>query len=127
MPFTWVSQDSAAAVTAGLNGGLTYAGVIQANDGLGGYNTNFGVTEAGHGHYHVHFLAGTQQVACIRYFAPGAADGQGTNILTGTSPSGTMNALLRGLSADYPNHRALITNFINALQNVVVAANGQYS
>ncbi|WDF77429.1 hypothetical protein PQ469_26445 [Mucilaginibacter sp. KACC 22773] len=127
MPFTWLLQDNAAAVTAGLNGGLTYAGVIQANDGLGGYNTNFGVTEAGHGHYHVHFLAGTQQVSCIRYFAPGVANGQGTNILTGTSPSSTMNALLRGLSADYPNHRALITNFINALQNVVVAANGQYS
>jgi hypothetical protein len=122
MPFNlnWSFPDNDPAVTAGRNG-LTYAGVIQTNDGRGGYNTNFGITEPRDGHYHVHFLAGSRQVSCIRYFAPGAADGQGINVLRleGTRPFITMNAILGRLNYDdYPNHWTLINNFANALQNV---------
>lgn len=111
--------DNNAAITAG-GATLTFGGVIQRNDGHGGYNTTFGIAGSGR-HYHVHFKGGSCKVKVIRYFSGGG--GEGSNAII-CDPAMS----LRDLEADcagYANHVALVQNIRAAIATAVRAANGE--
>ncbi|HEX3044950.1 MAG TPA: hypothetical protein VHY08_09345 [Bacillota bacterium] len=68
MGYQWNFADTADCVMAGGRVGreIVWGEVIQRADGLGGYNVEVQVSNFG-GCYHIHFLAGTRQVNCLRY------------------------------------------------------------
>jgi hypothetical protein len=118
VPYYWTYGDNAVQVTTGAATQPTWGGVIQRNDGLGGYNTQFAVPNSA-AYYHVHFAQSSTQVTTVRYF--GGGGGQGNNILTfsttgtggGPTTRMTLGSLVNWLGKQgvpWPNHVALFNN-----------------
>lgn len=116
------ANDNNAAVTTGANNPIVYAGVIQANDGYGGYNTRFTVTGT-LAEYHIHFAAGGTRVKVIRYKS--SAGVEGTNIIShGDGDTKTLSNLIYECQG-FANHVALLTNLKDSLNGAERLPNGQ--
>ncbi|WP_410497872.1 hypothetical protein [Chitinibacter sp. S2-10] len=126
--YQWYAADNDDVVTAGA-GGVVWAGVIQEDDGYGGYNTRFAI--AGKlGEYHIHFAAGGTRVKCFRHKRD-AVDARGTDLLKfidgrdGHTPL-TLADLI-GECRNYPNFKKLFEHAKFAIKDVKRKPNGELS
>lgn len=126
--YQWLVADNSAAITTGAGAAMLYGGVIEAQDGYGGYNTRFTLPAGVLGQYHVHFKAGSTQVMVIR-FKP--AGGQGDNVvkLKDNGTGLTLNKLYNDtlfLGGNFPNSFSLLKNLRDAVANLNTGPNNQY-
>ena len=121
MPYSYLVKDDHASVVAGASL-ITYGGVVQADDGFGGYNLLFGSKEGNY--FHVHML-GVSQVSVVRFFALGA--GQGSNIIkhNGADKQKNFNGLANECGG-FPNHVQMLLNFKASLEGKPTGPNGRY-
>ncbi|MBL8113930.1 MAG: hypothetical protein JNK60_13700 [Acidobacteria bacterium] len=107
--YHWNCGDGDAMVSIGTNG-VNWVGVIQADDGYGGYNCEYTIVGGQGGKYHVHFKAGSRRVVVLRY-----KGGSDTNIikLKDKQEPSNFRDLARECGA-FPNHAALFNNLRNA-------------
>lgn len=126
--YQWLVADNSASITTGAGAAMLYGGVIQPQDGYGGYNTRFTLPPGILGQYHVHFKAGSTQVIVIRFIPAG---GQGINVVklkdNGTGVS--LNKLYKDTlyqGGNYPNSFSLLKNLRDAVENLSTGPNNQY-
>jgi hypothetical protein len=116
------ANDNDVSVTTGANNTIKYAGVIQSNDGFGGYNASFSV-QGSLGLYHIHFKGGSTQVKVIRYKS--SSNAEGTNIIVNNDgATKSLNDLAREC-IQFPNHYKLLTNLKAAVASAPKAVNNQ--
>jgi hypothetical protein len=124
MGYHWeFGYDNVRQVTAAA-GGLSWVGVIQRNDGYGGFNVSFAVANSAV-RYHVHFKRGSKKVNAVRYKA--SSNDNGRNIVVyrddqGGSPSGRKN--LHHLADHCNNSRPRFYNHAYLLEALYVACEG---
>lgn len=123
MAITWhVQDDSNSKITDGLKG-LKYGGIIQVNDGLGGYNTLFSINGS-QAFYHVHFNLGTLQVTCLRHFAGSGV--QGNNVVNSSNPASTFSGIRKDIDEkQFPNSYKLMGEFATLINGLPKAPSGQ--
>ncbi|WP_299589041.1 hypothetical protein [uncultured Microbulbifer sp.] len=113
MSYLYHYTDNNHRITDGALNQLNFHSVIQEDDGFGGYNTKFTVTNS-LCVYHVHFYANGTRISVIRHKPSDSAEG--TNIIECTKAKykKTFSDLQHKCNG-YANHMLLMQNFRNAI------------
>ena len=128
MSYDYKCADTSHAVKAGGTAGVTVTcgGIIQEDDGYGGFNVTFSVSTANAGLYHIHFNGSGKtkrselpgRVNVVRYKSS-SSDAAGTNIakffqnnLDNTRK--TLAQMAHDCGTDYPFHAQLFTSLAAA-------------
>jgi hypothetical protein len=114
-------NDNDTAITTGANATITYAGVIQAADKFGGYNTKFTISGST-SEYHIHFANGGTKVKDIRF--KGNSNAEGDNIIKHGAGDTLTLAKLAYECTGFKNHVELLKKFKEAIENAPRHANG---